>query len=170
MTQLSNNHLSESTYGYTLVELLMFIGLFSILLSVLTTIFFSTLELRARTEITTTVEQDSRYVLQKLTQVVRDADSVILPLANGNSSSQLIISRGGSTETYQIQNAKLVQIVGTDSFQLNASTTNIDSFSVQKLGNISGSSTVKISLTLSSTGAVAATHYSQTITTTIGIR
>lgn len=156
--------------GYTLVELLIYLGLFGILISVLTTIFFSTLELRAQSETISAVEQDGRYILQKLTQVIRDADAVISPLSNGESTNQLIISRVGSIETYQLDDTDLVQSSDSGVVQLNSDSTTISDFSIQRLGAVSGLPTLKITLTISSTGRVAGITQSHIFTTTVGIR
>lgn len=164
------NKAYQQNRGYTLVELLIYIGLFTILIGILTTTFFSTLELKARTEIMSAVEHDSRYIPQKLVEIIRAADSVISPLTNGETSSQLIVSRNGETETYQIQNGNLVQTINGVSTQLNSEGTTLTHFSFLRLGNVGGLTNLRLSLTLTSEGQIAGESQTNTVTTSVGTR
>lgn len=93
--------------GFTLVELLVYFGLFAILLTIITNIFIYALEKRVNIETVSLVQQESQYVLAKLKYDVYNAESVTIPASFGESSQQLELQSDGETRSYSLSNGRL---------------------------------------------------------------
>ena len=86
--------------GFTLVELLLYMGLLTVFLTGLTTLFVASLETQLEGQAVSIVAQEGQYLLQRLEYDVYRADAITSP-APGNSGSSLVLSIGGQTYTYQ---------------------------------------------------------------------
>jgi prepilin-type N-terminal cleavage/methylation domain-containing protein len=156
--------------GFTLVELLVYMGLMSIFLMVLLGIFTATLNTKLANESTSAVSSDSRYILSKLSYDVNNADSVTSPaLGLTNTSLQLVTS--GTTGTFSISNGNLVKTVGGVSIKLNGNDTGLDSISFKNIGNVGGKPTIQVMYTVRSKIIVQGGNtQTQTVNTTVGTR
>lgn len=65
--------------GFTLVELLLVMGIFAILLAVITDMFVSVLNVQTEAKANTSVTQDGRYILSKLSYDISRATTVTTP-------------------------------------------------------------------------------------------
>ena len=128
-------------HGFTLVELLIYMGLMAAFLTVLTSIFLSALDVQTQSEATSSVEDDGRYILSRLVYDIHRASSVTVPASNGQTANSLSLNVG----TYTLSGGKL-QINGSDN--LNSYATTLSSFSVTRLGNSGGKPTLTISFSL----------------------
>src|SRR3989344_3435349 len=89
--------------GFTLVELLISMGLLAIILSVLTSLFVSVIEAQLESQATSSVDQDGRFVLARLSYDIHRADGVngiITPSTLGGQGPTLQIAISGTTSTY----------------------------------------------------------------------
>src|SRR4051812_22940217 len=93
--------------GFTLVEFLVYMGLLSILLTVMTSIFFSILDVSAEAESISSVEQDGNFILQRFIYDISNAESIALPSSYGVNSSSLQLSINGINYSYSISNGML---------------------------------------------------------------
>ena len=124
--------------GFTLVELLIYMGLLVILLSVLTSIFVSSLNVQRESEANSAVEQDANYILSKLAFDIHRAQSITIPATLGGTSTtnfQIVVS--GINYTYSIDadnNLVLQEGLGANN-NLNGYGTSISNLSVTRLGN-----------------------------------
>src|SRR4030042_5852170 len=71
--------------GFTLVEILLYMGLLAILLVVLTEILVSILAVKIEFEATSSVEQDSRFLLSRLFYDINRASAITTPGSIGSS-------------------------------------------------------------------------------------
>ena len=156
--------------GFTLVELLISMGLLAIILSVLTSLFVSVIESQLESKSISSVDQDGRFILARLSYDIHRADNVITPSTLGGQGSTLQIAIGGITYTYGL-NVNALEITnnqGTD--RINSPNTTISNMSFTRLGNtLSGKNTIAIEFTITST----ITHPRPEIRsyrTTVGIR
>jgi Tfp pilus assembly protein PilW len=159
--------------GVTIVELVIYIGLLSIFMLVLLDVFITVLSARLETESTSTLNQDTRYILTRLAYDVGNADSVVLPAALGDSSSVLKITKGGITETFSLDSSgNLILDNGTSTQKLNGADTALTSISFKKIGNSEEGDkpTVKISFTVKSLIVRQAGEQTRTVDTAIGTR
>lgn len=125
--------------GVTLVELLLYMGILSVLLTVLTSVFVSALDVQSESSATSSVEQDGNYILGRFAYDVHRAQSINIPAANGAVSDSFQIVVNGVNYTYSVDasnNLILTDNLGANN--LNNYGTSVSSFSVQRLGNAGG--------------------------------
>lgn len=157
--------------GMTLVELIIYMGLLSIFLVVLTSLFSQIISVQLESKSVSSVEEDGRYLLNRLTYDIRRASDITTPASIGGSGSTLALVIDGSTYTYSLNNGNLqfVSPAGTDI--MNSIDTRISNLDFQRVGNVSGKNTVVVSFTITSAiqrmGQEAET---KDIQTTIGVR
>jgi len=69
--------IKKTQRGLTLVEMLLYMAVFSILLTVLLQIFFSALDVQLESKATSGVDQDGTYIMARLTYDIQRAQAVI---------------------------------------------------------------------------------------------
>jgi type II secretory pathway pseudopilin PulG len=137
--------------GYTLIELLLFMGILAIFLAVLTQIFTSTLDVQLESSNNSSVDQAKAFLLSRLQYDIHRSTSIVTPASPGQSSSTLVLNIGGVATTYQVINNQftITNNQGTDI--LSDVTTQASNFQVTRIGNGTSNDTVEITLTLTST-------------------
>jgi prepilin-type N-terminal cleavage/methylation domain-containing protein len=155
--------------GFSLIEMLIVMGLLSILLVALTDMFTSVLNVQTESESTAAVSQDGRFVLARLGYDINHASSITTPAALGGSGSTLAIVVGGNTYTYTVSggNLQLTNHLGTNN--LNGSETTISGFTVQRLG-VASKDSIRLSFTVTSRAQPKQGAEVKTFTTTVGRR
>lgn len=93
--------MKKTKSGFTLVELLMVMGIMGILMGILFQVFGSILSMKLRSEATTSVAQDSRFAISRLTYDISRASDIILPLP-GSSGSILSLQIQGLNYVYEL--------------------------------------------------------------------
>jgi hypothetical protein len=166
--QFTIKHSNKS--GFTVAELLVYMGLMAIFLVVLLSVFTTSLNTKLATESTSGVSTDSRYILSKLSYDVGNADSITSPVLGATAASlQLVAS--GSANTYALNSGNLVKTVGGVSMSLNGTDTQFDSISFKNIGNPSGKPTIQVVYTIRSKIIVQGGNtQSLTVNTTVGTR
>ena len=127
--------------AFTLVELIIYMGIMAIFLTVLTSIFLSVLDVQLQSEATSAVQTDSRYILSRLVYDIHRASSITIPAASGQTANSLVLDVASFASV-----GENLQINGTDN--LNSFATSLTNFSVTRLGNPSGKHTLTINFTL----------------------
>jgi len=120
--------------GFTIIELLIFMGILSILLYVLTDIFVSSLDVKTQSESQASLQQDGRYILSKLIYDINRASAINSPsLGTENNSLEIVIN--GQTYSYSLDgdNLKLTNNFGDNN--LNGYNTQVSNLSFLRLGN-----------------------------------
>lgn len=84
---MKNNH---SQSGFTLVELLLYVAISSVLLLAISFFLQTLLESRIKNQTIAEVEQQGLQVMQMITQTTRNAEAITLP-AQGASASSLTL-------------------------------------------------------------------------------
>lgn len=136
--------------SFTIVELLIYMGLLAILLTVLTDIFATMLSLQTESESVSVVQQDGRYILGKLMYDINRASDVSVPSQLGDTGNTLIININGSNQEYHLVNSQLQLTNNYGINILNSSETSVDSISFKRIGNIGGKNTIVLDLIISS--------------------
>jgi len=156
--------------GFTLVELLIVMALFATLLTVMTDMFVSTLQVQTESEARSSVSQDGRFILSRLSYDIEHASSVSVPASLGASGAALSIVVGGVTYSYALSgnNLQLTNSQGTNN--LNSSETTVSSLNFQRLGNAAGKDTIRISFTVTSKAQPNQGKSTETFTITAGRR
>lgn len=136
--------------GFTLIELVVYMGLFSILLIVLAEVFTSALNDRLESESTSQVVQDGRFILARFMYDINRAESIAAPAVLGEQANSLQIIISGATYTYVLNNNNLELTNNFGINKLNSGDTTISDLNFKRLGNISGKNTIQINFTLTS--------------------
>jgi type II secretory pathway pseudopilin PulG len=157
-------------WGFTIVELLVYMALMGIFLLVLLDVFTTTMNSRLMSESTSTLNQDSRYILSKLSYEINNADSVATPQL-GITGSSLQIITNGITSTYASNSGNLTKNTGGVSMSLNGIDTLLEALTFKNIGNAGGKPTIQIMYTLRSKVITQGNKTeTQTINTTVGTR
>lgn len=143
--------------GFTLAELLIYMGIFSIILVILTEMLFSIFQAKLDSEATSSVEQDSRFIVQRLIYDVHRAQSA--SVTNSNHTLTLKINNINYIYTTTGQDFT----VNTD--KLNSFDTSISNLNFQHLGN-----SINIGGTLISKVTKSSGPEIRNISTTINLR
>jgi Tfp pilus assembly protein PilW len=165
--------------GVTLIEMLLYMGIFSILLMVMVQLFGSIVNINLESQANAAVSQDGRYILSQMTYTLRQATTYTLPATLGTNGVQLQFSTGAKTYTYSLSSdplgqQKLLVNDGTTTEQLNSYGTTVSNLSFVRLKSTTTTGTPKqtitISFTLTSTTREQKGTQQETFTTTVGGR
>lgn len=159
--------------GFTLVELLVYMAILSVVLVAMTQIFSSLVDVRLESSSTSSVEEDSQYILSKLMYDIHKAQAISDPTTPGSTSETLQLTIDNVLNTYSLQNDNLV-VASASSDMMNGYDTKVSNLSFTRIGNSSESSdskdTIQISFTVTSRVQRSDAPESKTVTSTIGIR
>lgn len=145
---------SSSKKGFTLVEMLLYMGLVSIFLLVLTDLITATLDVRVESTAVSAVITDGEFIKNRMTYDFRRATALVLPATTGVSEATLRLTIAGATYDYALQGSNLTITVGGASEQLNSPSTAISNLSFTRIGNGVATDTVQVSYDSSSTSIV----------------
>lgn len=134
--------------GFTIVELLLYMGLFSILLIVLVDIFVSILDVQIESEAYSTVVQDGRFMTSRLLHDLHNAQSILVPSGNGSQSATLQLVVDGVPYSYSAVGGNLQLTTNNGTDFLNGYNTTVSNIVFKRYGNINGKPTVQINFTL----------------------
>src|SRR3989344_6301854 len=84
----SKDQMPNVQKGFTLIELIIYMGLLVILLSVLTSIFMSSLDVQLESQANSAVEQDGSYILSRLAYDIHRAEAISIPDMPGSPGDQ----------------------------------------------------------------------------------
>lgn len=154
------------SYGFTLVELLLYAGLFSILLIVLLSLFSSLISIQLESESTSNITQDGQFLLARLNYDIARSDAIVLPATLGASQSAMTLTIASSSAQYTTSQGNL--LLGTD--KLNSFATTVSNFSVTRLTNANNDDILSISFILTSAILEKSGTRTETFTTTINRR
>lgn len=167
---MRNNTLRQNT-GFTLIELMIYFGLLSVLLLFVSQIFLTALETQSSTAARSTIQEDGRYVIAKLTYDINRATSITTPATpSGQLTNTLALVISGSTYTYSLSNNSLVVTGPSGTDYLTGYDAAVANLQFQRLGNPNGKNTIQINFTLESTTDTKTVTPSRTYQTSIGIR
>lgn len=86
--------------GFTLVELLLYIALTTIMVGTISVFLFMALQVRVKSHVTNEVEQQGQLVMQRIAQVARNATSISLPAQGASGSAvTLVVTPPGNSPT-----------------------------------------------------------------------
>ncbi len=136
--------------GTTMVEMLLYMGIFLLLLGTMMQLFSSILDVRLESDATSSVTQDGRYILARFTYDLQNAQSIATPASAGGTAPTMQFVTSGITYTYSLVSGNLQVSDGTNTNILNSYDTSVSNVSFQRLGNTNGKNTVTISFTLTS--------------------
>lgn len=138
--------------GITIVELLLYMAILATLITILTSIFVSALDVQSESHTTSSVEQDGNYIITRLAYDVHRAQNINVPSTNGLITDNFQIVVNGVNYIYSIDaNNNLILTNNLGANNLNNYGTSVSNFEVKRLGNTGGvENTLKINITLTS--------------------
>ena len=160
----------KKNLGFTLVELLLYMGILSLLLLVITNVFVSVLDVQLESQAQSGVVTDSQYILSRLDYDIQRAENITIPEQLGDVSSILNLSIDGINYTYELNNTDLEINDGVSTNKLNSNETNVSNLEFKRTGNATEGATVKIDFTLTSKTKRNNIYESKTIQTSLGLR
>lgn len=156
--------------GVTLVELLIYLGLSSIMLVILGELFVSILNESVETQNYSAVQTDGRYITARLRYTINNADSITTPANLGDTSGELTTVNGGSQFHYYVNGDKLYLNDGTGDYLISNLDTKITELGFSRQGNIGGKPVISVLFTASSGVSGTAQYETQTFGGAGGLR
>ena len=137
--------------GFTLIEFLIYMGLFSILLVVTFQMFSSIFSVQLESESTSSVDSDGKYIMQRFTYDMNRASSITTPATQGTSSATLTLVVNSQNLTYSLNgnNLQLQNTTAGTTDQLNSTDTTVSNLSFIRLDG-GGKDVVQMNFTLKS--------------------
>ena len=155
--------------GYSIVETVLYVGMLSVFIVLLTGIFISTLDIKLESESISDIQQDGRYIIAKLAYDINRAQSIEAP-ALGVTGNSLNITVNGTAESFSLSGSKLQITKNSSTDDLSGYNSLISNLTFQRLGNPNGKNNIKISFTITSLSQRTSGSESKTYQTTVGIR
>ncbi len=134
--------------GFTLVELLLFMGLFTGFLTVLSALFVSTLDTQAESVASANLDQNSWYLLSRFQYDFGQASSVVFPVNNGDVDTILTLDQSGTPVSFSLASGQLIITRGGVSSALTSDGITVSNLSFQRLGSDDGAVTVTVHMEL----------------------
>lgn len=130
--------------GFTIVELLLYMALFTGFMTILSGLFISTLETQLDASANSKTSQDSWYLFSRLGYDMYRATSITNPATNGETTTTLTFENDTATVTYSLVGGKIVITedgVTTPIISENVTATNLN---FNRLGAQDGKSTISV--------------------------
>jgi len=165
--------------GFTLVEILVVVGILGIIAVVASTIFFTTLRSSGKTKVLTKVKQNGDYALSVMERLIKDSQEVVTNTDNkicesGMNYLKFKRADGNTIEFGCLEEGTANGRIASNSARLTSSEVKVDScsFDCSWLGTKFYPKTVTIKFTLSQFGATVRPEEQATINfqTTISTR
>lgn len=147
---MKKNAMPAGRQGFTIVELIIYMGLVSVFLTMMGQVFFSILDLQLESKASSDVQQDGQYILARMGYDVRRATAVVTPGTAGQAGSILTLTIGGAAYTYSVNGGDIQLTTGGVTQNLTSFGAKIDNFWVTRLQNPGGKPSLNISFTLTS--------------------
>lgn len=96
--------------GFSLLELLIYLAILSIMSVVLATAFITLTRGRSQNEARTEVQANARFAMDKISQDIANASSITSPTTTVSNTLQLVVN--GATVQYAVSNGQLQRTVG----------------------------------------------------------
>lgn len=101
-------NIKKSKLGITLIEILIYVGLLTTVLALVTNFLYQVANFRMLNQIQSSMLQNSQVVLNKIDQDVRKATEIITPSDN-NFSNSLVLNTQAGQITYELENGILLK-------------------------------------------------------------
>lgn len=136
--------------GFTLVEMILYMGILSIFILVLNQLFIYALDYQLKARSPSLLIIDSRFILSRLTYDIQRADSIEMPAQLGEAESRLQLMIDGKSYRYLKNGADLQLAFNGQDLRLNSPDIKISDFNIKRIGNLGGKHGVKINMTFQS--------------------
>jgi len=158
--------------GFTLIEMVLYMGILVLLIGVLSSIFSAIISVQLDSTATSSVDQDGRYLLAKFTRDVASSSATIIPANPGNQTTTLQLTINSINYTYSLDSNNDLQIVNNSTNEtnvLNSYNTSVSGLTFTRIGSGDSNDTIQITYTITSrTKEKAGQQETKSFTTTVG--
>ena len=154
--------------GFSLVELMIYMVLFSVLVFIISNIFSTVLDVSRESEAVSNVQQDGAYIMARLYRDIPLSTSTV-PVSAGSSSSSLQLTINGVNYSYSLSSGDLFLTNNAGTFKLNGYGTTVSSLLFTRIGS-GGHDTIKLQYTVTSKNRKTAVAEVKSYSTTIELR
>lgn len=152
------------------MELLLYMGLLAIFLTILTQIFVAALDVQLESESTSSLEQNGRYIISRLRYDIARSSEITQPANLGETTQQLQLTINSAPVTYSLAGQNLQISSGESLDQLNSNDTTVSNLEITRNGNALGKPTLTVSFLLTSLIERGKGRDTKTYQATIGTR
>ncbi|MDP3941015.1 MAG: hypothetical protein Q8Q49_01760 [bacterium] len=162
--------MKKTFHALSVIELLLYMGLLSIFLAILSQLFIASLQVQLESESISSVEQDGRFLLSRFHYDIVQASAVQSPGTYGEEVDELVITVDGNTIRYFLSGTDLMVTTDGSTEKLSGADVLISDLGFTKFGNVSGKPTVWLSFTVTSKIQRTKGADSKTFSATYGLR
>lgn len=141
-----------SQKGTSLIEVILYIALFSVIIIVAVDLLMTSGSLKTESESQSGLQIDAALITSRLNYEIRSADVVTSPATIGQITTSLSITTGSETHVFSLTGSNLLyqKTVGVTvtTANLNSNLTNVSNLTFQALGFSGGKLVVKTNFTL----------------------
>ncbi|KKP37475.1 MAG: hypothetical protein UR23_C0003G0010 [Candidatus Roizmanbacteria bacterium GW2011_GWA2_32_13] len=156
--------------SFTIIELLLYMGILSIILMVFIDLFVSMTRIRTENESTSNVQQDSSYLINKLVYDIHQAKSISTPATPLAQTNTLNLVINGTNYSYSSQSGNLILSDGVNNYQMNGYDTKLTNLLFTRLGSGDIHDVIKINLSITSRVKKQSGYETQSFETMAGLR
>lgn len=160
----------QAKSGFTLVELIIYMGLISVLIVVFMDILSASFNAQLSSQSSSEVVQDGRYIYTKLTYDINRTNSVSIPEDLGDSSPTLTVIINGNNVTYGLNEGNFEITTASGSYMLNGVGTSVSNLRFQRVGNPKGKHTIRVAYTITGKTNLSGRYETKSFQTTVGLR
>jgi type II secretory pathway pseudopilin PulG len=157
--------------GFTLIELVLYMGILVLLITVLSTILTAIVDVQLNSNSTSSVDQDGNYLLAKLTHDVASSSAVLVPANPGNQTSTLQLTINSINYTYSLNSSNNLQVVNSSTNEtnvLNSYNTSVSGLTFTRIGSGGSGDTVQVTYSITSRIKIRGGFETKSFTTTLG--
>jgi len=132
--------------SFTIIELLLYMGILSIILFIFIDLFISMSRLRTETQAISNVQQDTSYLLNKFIYDIHQASTISIPATPLAQSNTLNLIINGTSYSYSSQSGNLNLYDGINNYQMNGYDTKLTNLLFTRLGSGDIHDVIKINL------------------------
>lgn len=145
-------------------------GILMVLIGVLTTLFGQILDVQLESQAVSSVDQNGRFIMARLTHDVQSASDIVTPEDPGDETDTLQITVNSVEYIYTLDaGGNLLLTQDSVSDQLNSEAVRISDLSFTRIGNGDSNDTVRIGFTVTSRAQQQAGMQQKSFQTTLGL-
>lgn len=156
--------------GFTLIELIIYIGLLTVMVLVLTEIFLTILDNQSSSQDTSNVAADGRYIYSRFIYDVNRAELISSPSTYSSPSASMTLVINGQNYTYSLSSNNLTLTDPSGVYRLNGQGTVLTTLSFTKVGTTSAKPTMQMSFVIKGITPINGVINQEAFQTTAGLR
>lgn len=167
----NTKNISYHNPGFSLIELVVYIAIFSLLLIIISDMFISSLKTQNESSSRSNVVADGKFILTRFMYDIQNAAGVELPANLGDISDTLNLNINSQNYIYTQNGGNIILTNSNGSDVLNSMDTVISNLQFQKIGNLGSTKpTIKINFTVSGITGLNPVTETQNFEITVGLR